>query len=85
MATAETPLLADTQTKPLTEAAELDNDHAEVENPNRPTGLTFAVVYACILMGDFAVGYDTSCVTTLTPVITDEFNSIDDLGWYGIA
>ena len=29
----------------------------ETENPERPTGFRFAVVYACILMGDFFVGY----------------------------
>lgn len=29
----------------------------EIENPDRPKGFRFAVVYACILMGDFFVGY----------------------------
>ena len=85
MATVETPLLAGLQPVTASTAAKADDDNEEVENPNRPKGFTFAVVYACILMGDFVVGYDTSCVSTLTPVITDEFASIDDLGWYGIA
>jgi hypothetical protein len=84
MATVETPLLAGLQPAPLPDPVKpVDDD--EVENPNRPKGFAFAVVYACILMGDFVVGYDTSCVTTLTPIVTDEFNAIDDLGWYGIA
>ncbi|KUI65597.1 Putative HC-toxin efflux carrier TOXA [Cytospora mali] len=60
-------------------------DDDEIENPNRPKGFRFAVVYSCILLGDFFVGYDTSCVTTLTPVISDEFHAIGDVGWYGIA
>jgi len=29
----------------------------ETENPNRPKGFRFAVVFACILLGDFFVGY----------------------------
>jgi hypothetical protein len=55
------------------------------ENPDRPTGFRFAVVFACILFGDFFVGYDSSCVATLTPVLSDEFHAINDVGWYGIA
>ncbi|KAJ5500747.1 Major facilitator superfamily domain general substrate transporter [Penicillium expansum] len=56
-----------------------------VENPERPKGIRFVIVYSCILLGDFFVGYDTSCVTTLTPLISDEFKAIGDVGWYGIA
>lgn len=74
------------------------------ENPDRPKGIRFVIVYSCILLGDFFVGYvsrfcllqlclaltrfvlqDTSCVTTLTPLISDEFKAIDHVGWYGIA
>ncbi|KAH8811527.1 putative efflux pump antibiotic resistance protein [Xylogone sp. PMI_703] len=64
-----------------------DPEHAEddVENPDRPKGFSFAVVYTCILFGDFFTGYDSSCVGALTPVITNEFGSLDDVGWYGIA
>lgn len=64
---------------------EEDDDDDEMENPDRPKGFKFAVAYSCILLGDFFVGYDTSCVTTLTPVISDEFHAIGDVGWYGIA
>ena len=84
------------------EAAESAEE--ETENPDRPKGIRFVIVYSCILLGDFFVGYvsrfsllqlclaltrfflqDTSCVTTLTPIISDEFKAIDDVGWYGIA
>lgn len=34
-----------------------EHELAETENPNRPKGFRFAVVFACILMGDFFVGY----------------------------
>ena len=28
---------------------------------------------------------DTSCIATLTPVITDQFHALHDLGWYTVA
>ncbi|KAJ5954666.1 Major facilitator superfamily domain general substrate transporter [Penicillium viridicatum] len=49
------------------------------ENPDRPKGIRFVIVYSCILLGDFFVGYDTSCVATLAPLISDEFKAIDDV------
>lgn len=36
----------------------------ETENPDRPKGFRFAVVFACILMGDFFVGYVSGFATT---------------------
>ncbi|KAK6405762.1 hypothetical protein LTR95_018732, partial [Oleoguttula sp. CCFEE 5521] len=79
-----TPLLGGSA--PTPQVVDLENTNAdEVDNAKRPTGFKFAVVFACILLGDFFVGYDTSCVATLTPVITAEFHAIDNLGWYGIA
>lgn len=29
----------------------------DIENPDRPKGVRFAIVFACILMGDFFIGY----------------------------
>ncbi|WPG99008.1 Hypothetical protein R9X50_00181000 [Acrodontium crateriforme] len=57
----------------------------EIENPERPKGIRFAVLFCCILLGDFFVGYDSSCVATLAPVITDQFNSLNQVGWYGTS
>jgi hypothetical protein len=28
---------------------------------------------------------DSSCIVTLTPVITDDFHALTDIGWYSIA
>nr|OQO22982.1 hypothetical protein B0A51_08261 [Rachicladosporium sp. CCFEE 5018] len=79
-----TPLLVGDTSSPRAIDTQ-DSVDDEIENPTRPTGFKFAIVFACILLGDFFVGYDTSCVATLTPVITAEFHAIDNLGWYGIA
>jgi hypothetical protein len=67
------------------------------------TGRRFAILFACLLLGNFFVGYvriatlfgnafdadfqlkDTSCIATLTPIVTDQFQALNDLGWYTIA
>nr|OQO17924.1 hypothetical protein B0A51_12855 [Rachicladosporium sp. CCFEE 5018] len=79
-----TPLLAGDTSSPRAIDTQ-DSIDDEFEDPTRPAGSKFAIVFACILLGDFFVGYDTSCVATLTLVITAEFHAIDNLGWYGMA
>ncbi|KAJ5993977.1 hypothetical protein N7451_009701 [Penicillium sp. IBT 35674x] len=54
-------------------------------NTNGLNGIRFALLLTCILLGSFFIGYDTSCIATLTPVITDEFQALNNLGWYQIA
>lgn len=56
-----------------------------LRTPTDQKGIKFAILFICILLGDFFVGYDSSCVATLTSVITDEFGTINDVGWYGTA
>ncbi|KAJ5833514.1 hypothetical protein N7474_001825 [Penicillium riverlandense] len=55
------------------------------ENIHGPKGIRFALLFTCILLGSFFIGYDTSCIATLTPVITDQFHALNDVGWYQIA
>ncbi|PMD45628.1 putative efflux pump antibiotic resistance protein [Hyaloscypha variabilis F] len=55
------------------------------ENDDGPKGIRFALLFTCILLGSFFIGYDTSCIATLTPVITDQFHALGDLGWYQIS
>ncbi|KAJ5300658.1 uncharacterized protein N7443_005660 [Penicillium atrosanguineum] len=57
----------------------------EFENASRPKGIRFAILFLSILAGDFFVGYDSSCVATLTTVISDEFGSLNEIGWYGTS
>lgn len=40
-------------------------DDDDVENPNRPKGFSFAVVYTCILFGDFFTGYVNFLISNL--------------------
>jgi len=44
-------------TGPLGQISDPEHDNDDVENPNRPKGFSFAIVYTCILFGDFFTGY----------------------------
>lgn len=44
-------------TGPLGQISDAEHDTDDVENPNRPKGFSFAIVYTCILFGDFFTGY----------------------------
>ena len=36
-----------------------------------------------LCMSVFLVALDNTIITTAIPKITDDFNSLDDIGWYG--
>ncbi|KAJ5201681.1 uncharacterized protein N7498_006344 [Penicillium cinerascens] len=65
--------------------ANVNTTEEETENPSRPKGIRFAILFLSILAGDFFVGYDSSCVATLTTVISDEFGNLNEIGWYGTS
>ncbi|RAL06827.1 putative efflux pump antibiotic resistance protein [Aspergillus homomorphus CBS 101889] len=48
-------------------------------------GIRFVLLLACLFLGNFFVGYDSSCIGTLTPLITDQFHALNELGWYQTA
>ncbi|KAK5731634.1 hypothetical protein LTR17_011226 [Elasticomyces elasticus] len=50
-----------------------------------PGRLAFWVIYTGLLLATFVIGFDSNCVATIIPVITDEFHSLNDVGWYGTA
>ncbi|KAJ3568998.1 hypothetical protein NPX13_g6231 [Xylaria arbuscula] len=54
-------------------------------NHEYPTGLRFALVLSSVYITIFLVSLDRLIVTTAIPAITNEFNSLPDVGWYGSA
>lgn len=50
-----------------------------------PKTLKFWVIMACNFLSLFIVALDRTIVTTAIPKITDDFNSLGDIGWYGSA
>ncbi|KAI1170393.1 MFS gliotoxin efflux transporter glia [Nemania sp. FL0916] len=52
---------------------------------DRPHGLRLFVVIAALFLSIFLVALDLTIVATAIPRITDEFHSINDIGWYAAA
>ncbi|CAI7647354.1 unnamed protein product [Penicillium viridicatum] len=75
-----------------TDASVKDEGPAKAKSPPRPPGppenqSTLRVV--CLIVSAFVamflVALDRTIISTAIPKITDEFNSFDDVGWYGSA
>ena len=66
-----------------------DDETQPGQNDTQPSppskGLRFALSITSIFVMMFTIGYDTSCIATLIPVITDHYHSLQDLGWYTVA
>ncbi|TGJ87914.1 hypothetical protein E0Z10_g800 [Xylaria hypoxylon] len=54
-------------------------------NHEYPTGVRLALVLSSVYISLFLVSLDRLIVTTAIPSITNEFNSLPDVGWYGSA
>lgn len=51
----------------------------------QPITVKFWLIITCNFLSLFLVALDRTIVTTAIPRITDEFNSLGDIGWYGSA
>lgn len=60
--------------------------HPEAEDhTNYPHGLKLYLLIAALCLAIFLVALDQTIIATAIPKITDRFNSISDIGWYGSA
>ncbi|KAK8180309.1 major facilitator superfamily domain-containing protein, partial [Phyllosticta capitalensis] len=50
-----------------------------------PTGLKLAIIVIAVILAIFLVALDMTIVATAIPKITDDFKSLDQVGWYGSA
>ncbi|OKL62584.1 hypothetical protein UA08_02968 [Talaromyces atroroseus] len=50
-----------------------------------PSGIKLAFIMVALVLSVFLFSLDQTIVATAIPKITDEFNSIDDISWYGSA
>ncbi|KAI0401756.1 putative gliotoxin efflux pump [Xylaria palmicola] len=62
-----------------------DDDVTAARNLEYPLGWRLRVVYASTLLTMFLVALDLTIVATAIPKITQEFESLDYVGWYGSA
>ncbi|KAJ7474249.1 putative MFS multidrug transporter [Mycena latifolia] len=50
-----------------------------------PTGLKLALISLALCLANFIVALDNTIIAVAIPKITDQFHSLDDIGWYGSA
>ncbi|GLI74765.1 hypothetical protein PoHVEF18_003013 [Penicillium ochrochloron] len=54
-------------------------------NQEYPTGLPVTLILTSVTLAYFLFFLDLAVISTATPVITSQFNSLVDVGWYGGA
>ncbi|PQE16935.1 major facilitator superfamily transporter protein [Rutstroemia sp. NJR-2017a BBW] len=64
---------------------EVSSTSVDGEEANYPHGLKLYVILAALCLSVFLVALDQTIIATAIPKITDQFNSIQDIGWYGSA
>ncbi|KKK22058.1 hypothetical protein P175DRAFT_0503065 [Aspergillus ochraceoroseus IBT 24754] len=50
-----------------------------------PTGMKLGLIVLALCLSILTVAVDDTIITTAIPKITSQFNSLDDVGWYGSA
>ncbi|KIW72513.1 hypothetical protein PV04_00698 [Phialophora macrospora] len=59
------------------------NEYEDAEKNFQPRSLKFWAIIVGIYLSIFLVALDRTIIATAIPRITDDFNSIQDIGWYG--
>ncbi|KAJ8119220.1 hypothetical protein ONZ43_g3789 [Nemania bipapillata] len=57
----------------------------DIDPRNEVKGTKLVLIHLSICLCTFLVGLDFNLIATAVPVITSEFNSTRDVGWYGAA
>ncbi|KAI4128159.1 MAG: hypothetical protein LQ338_002861 [Usnochroma carphineum] len=65
---------------PVQEAEALEKPSDEAEYP---TGAKLAIITISLCLSVLLMALDNTIIATAIPRITDHFNSLDDVGWYG--
>ncbi|KAL8781664.1 MAG: hypothetical protein Q9213_005906 [Squamulea squamosa] len=63
---------------------EKKDEHGEDES-QYPSTKIVAIVMLALYLAMYLVALDRTIISTAVPTITDEFNSLGDVGWYGSA
>ncbi|EXF75537.1 efflux pump [Colletotrichum fioriniae PJ7] len=62
-----------------------ENDIPATSAPKYLSGAKLWVVITCVIVVAWLMFLDSSIIVTAIPAITDEFHSLQDIGWYGSA
>ena len=62
-----------------------DDAEPEADTTEYPRALKLFFIIVALVLSIFLVALDMTIVATAIPKITDEFHSLDQVGWYGAA
>jgi hypothetical protein len=68
---------------PSTDEKLRSNQGRDVQNPENSSGFQLFAIILALCLAEFFVALDRSVVATAIPTITDQFNSVLHIGWYG--
>ncbi|TGO21238.1 hypothetical protein BPAE_0231g00040 [Botrytis paeoniae] len=63
----------------------LNRVHTSAEGVEYPTGVKLQLISLALCLSVFLMALDNSIIATAIPKITDQFHSLNDVGWYGSA
>jgi len=72
-----------TKDEPVITEKEAQAKKDEEEDMEYPHGFKLAVILGALCLAVFLVALDQTIISTAIPKITDHFQSIRDIGWYG--
>lgn len=77
--------LVHTLSRVATAASELRRSETRQDGTEYPSGLKLALITIALCLAVFLMALDNSIIATAIPKITDQFHSLDAVGWYGSA
>lgn len=77
--------LVHTLSRVATAASELRRTETRQDGTEYPSGVKLALITVALCLAVFLMALDNSIIATAIPKITDQFHSLDAVGWYGSA
>lgn len=74
--------LSNTMSRAVTNTASIQRVQTREDGSEYPTGLPLFLIILALCLAVFVMSLDNTIIATAIPKITDEFDSLDDLGWY---
>ena len=80
----------ETEAHAVSNSNELDGEEvapqlSRIDTSDYPSALPLAMITLALVLSIFLVALDMTIVATAIPRITDQFHSLDQVGWYGSA
>ncbi|KUL83867.1 hypothetical protein ZTR_06584 [Talaromyces verruculosus] len=82
---AEPILISDAQECENPEPSPVNTLQKREDGTDYPSGPKLFLIILALCLSVFLMALDNSIIATAIPKITDQFNSLDDVGWYGSA